>query len=157
MDDNLLHHGVSIDLNVNNDDNSPMQSLDQSGVGITITRAASQQMMHLSLANTIDKSTPLGDTISLCGTIYDNGAHCINRILAFTPPSNQTAHGCGIWIGHFGATEQTLLSLCQQHSNDHNKLFILLDLSHQGRMDLRAARLDQQQQLQPVTISMVEA
>ncbi|MDX8413378.1 MAG: hypothetical protein R8J85_04750 [Mariprofundales bacterium] len=142
----------AIDLNGNNDNNSPMQSLNKSGVGVTITRAASQQMMHLSLADNEDNNTPQ------CGVVYSDHAGCINRVAAFAQPPQQKPNSCGIWISHFGTTKQSLLSLCQQQSGDHNTFFLLLDLSIKGRMDLRAVRLDQQhQQLHPITISMIEA
>jgi len=141
---------ILIDLNGNNDDNSPMQSLDQADGDITITRAASQQMMHLSLSETMEETTPI------LGLIYDNEDHCINRAETADPSSMPSSGcSCGIWISHLGMNAHDLLMICQQHSD--NALFLLLDLSNKGRMDLRAVRLDpQHHQLQPVTISMVE-
>jgi len=128
-----------------------MQSWDKSGEGITITRAASQEMMHLSLANRADHATPL------YGAIYHDRTRRINRVASSLQTLGQADDACGVWISHDAATEQTIRLLCQQQSRGDNTLFLLLDLSIKGRMDLRAALFDQQtEQLKPITIAMVE-
>ncbi|MDQ6964321.1 MAG: hypothetical protein Q9M13_05300 [Mariprofundales bacterium] len=129
-----------------------MQSLSHSDEGVTITRAASQQMMHLSLTYAAEHSTPI------CGIAHLNKANCITHIELSTKGADQTGDHHTIWISHSGATEQQLISLCRSgDSGGYNAPFLLLNLANRGRMDLQAARLNQHsQQLQPVAITMVE-
>jgi len=127
-----------------------MQSLDQPDGGVTITRSASQQMMHFSLT---------ANQQPLYGIVFnDNTTTLIDRVGAPQAPEElPESAGCGFWISHAGLGETALHAICQPIRRAHATLLLLLDSANKGRMDLRAAMLDADgAQLHPLPIVMIE-
>ncbi len=122
-----------------------MEMRDHRQDGLAITRSAAQEIMRYGLSDT--------EASEILWGAFHLGEN--NRIDRVTPPGIQTEDTDGIWLCHRNASEAEVVDFCHRHPAE---LFLLLDLAHAGRMDLRAMSIGPAEQSpNPLPITMIEA